>query len=884
MKQLWKFLLMLFLAAPVWAGTTALTGTILDASNNPATDGFVRFTVQPLLPNVVYRDTGTGLIIRTSSTCNIQSDGTILDVDNVTACTISDNSTLTPANSFYKIEVAPGGVVSDTFFAFVTGASADISSLTLASPSSALPPPSFAVATNPTVDGILTVENIVPKADSTYDLGTTTVRFRTLFVDAITGASVAQSGACATNLYVIAVNDGSAPTCLQPDFTQIQGVATDAQVNNNITLTNLTQVTTRLISDTTGTLLFSRGGTGQTTAPDDNILIGSGSAWALFVMPNCTDNVNEKLNYDAPTNAFECNSDQGAGAGGITTLNTLTASSQTFVVGTAGTDFVISSATSIHTFDLPDASATARGLVTSAAQTLGGTKTTPVWNASTGFQIGGAAASGNVLRGNATNFVSAQLNFSDLAGAATDAQVPDTITLTNLTQVTTRNFTAMQGTVTDIQLANNYSGVGVCAANQFVTGVVDNAAPNCAQPSFSNISGSATDAQIPNTITLSNITQITTRPVSSTTGDLAASRVDDGGAASIQALFSGAGGAAGFRAIVDGDVPNTITLNNLTQVTTRLISSTTGTLAVSRGGTNLTASANDNVMVGNGTTWETKAIADCNSAGNALNYDTTGNNFSCRTLADADIPNTITLTNLTQITTRNHSSLQGIVATDHHADSILETELDTFSKLQTQIADDTVLSDGNTATLTGKTYNAESSGNVLTTTSKIWMVAAGCNNVTPGPAWDIPTSNPAVPSCLTGTNTQKGYLLFADAVSEEAQINFLLPSDFTGNADVAILYSTLATSGNFVFEVTTECAAENQSVDPTWSGVSTVVDAVPGTANLLGRATISAINIAGCSANEWMFIRFRRLGANGSDTATSGTRFFGMEMTIRRAI
>ena len=56
----------------------------------------------------------------------------------------------------------------------------------------------------------------------------------------------------------------------------------------------------------------------------------------------------------------------GGGGGGITTLNTLTALTQTFATGTSGTDFNISSATSTHTFNIPDASSTNRGLLTSA--------------------------------------------------------------------------------------------------------------------------------------------------------------------------------------------------------------------------------------------------------------------------------------------------------------------------------------------------------------------------------------------------------------------------------------------------------------------------------------------------------------------------------------
>lgn len=75
----------------------------------------------------------------------------------------------------------------------------------------------------------------------------------------------------------------------------------------------------------------------------------------------------------------------GAGAGGITTLNGLTTATQSFAVGTSGTDFAVSSATSTHTFNLPDAGASARGVITTGTQTIAGAKTvTSVFTANPG--------------------------------------------------------------------------------------------------------------------------------------------------------------------------------------------------------------------------------------------------------------------------------------------------------------------------------------------------------------------------------------------------------------------------------------------------------------------------------------------------------------------
>ena len=92
-------------------------------------------------------------------------------------------------------------------------------------------------------------------------------------------------------------------------------------------------------------------------------------------------------------------------SGGISSLNTLTNATQTFQTGTAGTNFAIVSAAGVHTFNLPDASATARGLITTGTQTIAGAKT---FSSSINLSNGGAI--GLQFRNGNTDWFAAQDN------------------------------------------------------------------------------------------------------------------------------------------------------------------------------------------------------------------------------------------------------------------------------------------------------------------------------------------------------------------------------------------------------------------------------------------------------------------------------------------
>ncbi|MDX2165734.1 MAG: hypothetical protein SF182_01665 [Deltaproteobacteria bacterium] len=201
---------------------------------------------------------------------------------------------------------------------------------------------------------------------------------------------------------------------------------------------------------------------------------------------------------------------------------------------------------------------------------------------------------------------------------------------------------------------------------------------------------------------------------------------------------------------------------------------------------------------------------------------------------------------------------------------------------------DELVTTGNTATLTNKTYDAEGTGNTLTTVERRWLRAAQCNNASAVLLWDTPTANAAAAACVTGSNTQKGVLDFDDTTDESIQQTVLLPTDWTGAIDARLDWLAAATSGAVGWCVQLVCVAAGETDDPAFPAQASgncVSSTAAGSTLQTTIATKTGLTATSCAAGELMHVQVSR-DANGgavTDDMTGDARLIGVELTFRRA-
>ncbi|TAN00085.1 MAG: hypothetical protein EPN39_05055 [Chitinophagaceae bacterium] len=190
-------------------------------------------------------------------------------------------------------------------------------------------------------------------------------------------------------------------------FFTVCAHAQQLKLGNHPTYINPSAVL-QLDSRNQGLLLTRVPDTGAMTSlnpPDGMIIYFTDSSTTTHISPGPNAGVYERKN------------DQWQLLTGITSLNGSTVPVQTFDTGRAGSNFniITNTATGQHTFNLPDASPTTRGVINTRVQTIGGVKTinsgsantsglaftnlnssSPVSSSNTGLL--GVDGSGNVVR------------------------------------------------------------------------------------------------------------------------------------------------------------------------------------------------------------------------------------------------------------------------------------------------------------------------------------------------------------------------------------------------------------------------------------------------------------------------------------------------------
>jgi hypothetical protein len=171
-------------------------------------------------------------------------------------------------------------------------------------------------------------------------------------------------------------------------------------------------------------------------------------------------------------------------------------------------------------------------------------------------------------------------------------------------------------------------------------------------------------------------------------------------------------------------------------------------------------------------------------------------------------------------------------------------------------------------------------GTTLNPIKRIILPYASCNNNSPAPAWDLPTSSAAVPTCKTdGVNgTVQGVLAYA-----KGQISYysgIVPSDWQSWNAARITFTTSDTTAGHqvIFTVQLACAQPNVGsiTDTPAYGANNSLSFTVGASAVSGSigqaVTAGALTGGGCAPGYVLHIALARSGGDTvTDTAVAVT-------------
>lgn len=208
---------------------------------------------------------------------------------------------------------------------------------------------------------------------------------------------------------------------------------------------------------------------------------------AVTVRPN-TCSGTDKVSAISSAGIITCTPDQGGAGAGVITLNTLTSSDQTFAaVDDTNINLGVSSVTDTHTFSVAWVGTLAKARM--VATTVHTDQTNTFGAFAQTFQAGTLF---NLVDPTTTSKV-ARFDLSNISAASTrTVNIPDA------------NSTTVQSST--------------APSNQFASSISAQGVVGYSQPSFNNLSGSATDAQIPDNISHTAIPNLTSNGFVKTSG------------------------------------------------------------------------------------------------------------------------------------------------------------------------------------------------------------------------------------------------------------------------------------------------------------------------------------------------------------------------------